>query len=108
MDYDIVIVGGGPAGYPAAIRAAQLGMRAAIIEKEEVGGICLNWGCMPTKALLHVAQKYDFVKNHAKSLGIKCNSVDLDFKGAIEYSRSVVKKLTSGVNFLLKKNLCCK
>lgn len=104
MDYDVVIVGGGPAGYPAAIRAAQLGMRAAIIEKEEVGGVCLNWGCIPTKALLHVAQKYDFVKNHAKSLGIKCGSVDLDFKGAIEYSRSVVKKLTSGVNFLLKKN----
>jgi dihydrolipoamide dehydrogenase len=102
-DYDLVILGSGPGGYVAAIRAGQLGMRTAIVERTEVGGVCLNWGCIPTKALIRNAEVVDLF-NHASEFGISADNVRFDYSKAVERSRDVVKKLTTGVSFLLDKN----
>lgn len=101
--FDLVIIGSGPGGYIAAIRAAQLGMKTAIIEKEHLGGVCLNWGCIPTKALLKAAEVYHLVKS-CETFGIKCDNISFDFKEVIQRSRKVAEKLSQGVNSLLKKH----
>ncbi|MEP7165976.1 MAG: dihydrolipoyl dehydrogenase [Ferruginibacter sp.] len=103
MAYDLIVLGSGPGGYPAAIRASQLGKKVAIIEKESLGGICLNWGCIPTKALLKSAQVYEYAK-HAESYGIKVSNPSADFPGVIKRSRGVADKMSKGVQFLMKKN----
>ncbi len=102
MAYDVVVLGSGPGGYPAAIRASQLGKKVAIIEKESLGGICLNWGCIPTKALLKSAQVYEYVK-HADQYGIQASGSQ-DFGKVISRSRGVADKMNKGVTFLMKKN----
>ena len=102
-DYDLVVLGAGPGGYVAAIRAAQLGMRAAVVEREAVGGVCLNWGCIPTKSLLRNAEVLNLIK-HAEEFGISFDNLRYDFGVAIDRSRKVVDRLTSGVELLLKKN----
>ena len=101
--FDIAVVGGGPGGYVAAIRAAQLGMKTALVEAEHLGGICLNWGCIPTKALLRSAEVYGLI-NHAEDFGIKVNGAEIDFKKIIARSRGVASQLSKGVQHLLKKN----
>ncbi|MFT7420079.1 MAG: dihydrolipoamide dehydrogenase [Algoriphagus sp.] len=101
--YDIVILGSGPGGYPAAIRASQLGMKVAIIEKENLGGICLNWGCIPTKALLKSAQVFNYIK-HAADYGITVGNANADFNAVIDRSRDVANGMSKGVQFLMKKN----
>lgn len=103
MAYDLLIVGSGPGGYVAAIRASQLNMKVGIIEKESLGGICLNWGCIPTKTLLKSAQVYDYVK-HAKEYGINVTDSSIDFEGMIKRSRGAADNMSKGVNFLMKKN----
>ncbi len=103
MAYDVVVLGSGPGGYPAAIRASQLGLKVAIIEKESLGGVCLNWGCIPTKALLKSANVYDYLK-HASEYGITATGVDKDFGGVIKRSRGVADKMSKGVQFLMRKN----
>jgi len=103
MKYDLIVIGSGPGGYPSAIRAAQLGMSVAIIEKESLGGVCLNWGCIPTKALLKSAQVFDYI-NHAEDYGIKVGSAKADFGGMVGRSRGVAEGMSKGVNFLMKKN----
>ena len=102
MAYDVVVIGSGPGGYVAAIRSAQLGFKTAIIEKESLGGICLNWGCIPTKALLKTAQVYDDIK-HAKDFGIEASGT-INFGAVIKRSRAVADKMSKGVQFLMKKN----
>jgi dihydrolipoamide dehydrogenase len=102
MSYDVLVLGSGPGGYPAAIRASQLGKKVAIIEKEALGGICLNWGCIPTKALLKSAQVYEYLK-HAQSYGIKATG-EHDFEAVVKRSRGVADKMSKGVTFLMKKN----
>jgi dihydrolipoamide dehydrogenase len=103
-DYDVIVVGAGPGGYVAAIRAAQLGMKTAIVEREHLGGICLNWGCIPTKALLHSAKVLDTIK-HAEEFGIKgVAGATPDITTIIDRSRAVSGHLTTGIGFLLKKN----
>lgn len=101
--FDIVVIGGGPGGYVAAIRASQLGFKTALIEKDRVGGICLNWGCIPTKALLKSAELYNLMKR-ADEFGLKLENLAFDFKKIIQRSRQVAERLTRGVEFLLKKN----
>jgi dihydrolipoamide dehydrogenase len=101
--FDLVVVGGGPGGYVAAIRAAQLGMKAAVIEANHLGGICLNWGCIPTKALLRTSEIYHYMKN-AEDYGLKADNVSFDLKKVVERSRGVANQLNQGVGFLLKKN----
>jgi dihydrolipoamide dehydrogenase len=103
MAYDILVLGSGPGGYPAAIRASQLGFKVAIIEKESLGGVCLNWGCIPTKALLKSAQVYDYLK-HSADYGIKAGNVEHDFSAVVKRSRGVADKMSKGVQFLMKKN----
>ena len=103
MAYDVIVLGSGPGGYPAAIRASQLGKKVAIIEKESLGGVCLNWGCIPTKALLKSAQVYEYAK-HAADYGIKLDNPSTDFSGVIKRSRGVADKMSKGVQFLMKKN----
>ena len=103
MNYDVIVVGSGPGGYVTAIRASQLGLKTAVIEKESLGGICLNWGCIPTKALLKSANVFDYI-NHAEDYGIKVNDYKADFNGIIKRSRSVAEKMSGGVQFLMKKN----
>lgn len=103
MNYDLIVIGSGPGGYPAAIRASQLGMKVAIVERESLGGICLNWGCIPTKALLKSAQVFDYVQ-HAEDYGIKISSAKADFSGMVSRSRGVAEGMSKGVQFLLKKN----
>jgi len=102
MAYDVVVIGSGPGGYVAAIRASQLGFKTAIIERESLGGICLNWGCIPTKALLKSAQVYEYIK-HANSFGINASG-QADFPAVIKRSRGVADKMSKGVQFLMKKN----
>jgi dihydrolipoamide dehydrogenase len=102
-DYDVVIVGGGPGGYVAAIRASQLGLKTAVIEKEHLGGICLNWGCIPTKALLRTSE-INHLLHSLESYGFKAENVTFDFKKVIERSRSVAQQLANGVRHLMKKN----
>lgn len=103
MAYDVIVLGSGPGGYPAAIRASQLGKKVAIVEKESLGGICLNWGCIPTKALLKSAQVFEYTK-HAKDYGINIADFSADFGGVIGRSRGVADKMSKGIQFLMKKN----
>ncbi len=103
MKYDIIVVGSGPGGYVAAIRASQLGKKVAIIEKESLGGICLNWGCIPTKALLKSAQVFEYI-SHAEDYGISVGKPKADFTNMVSRSRGVADGMSKGVNFLLKKN----
>ena len=93
QNYDIAILGGGPGGYVAAIKASQLGYKTVVVEKENLGGVCLNWGCIPTKALLKNAEIYDIVANKSKSFGITVENVNFDFSKTIKRSRQVSKKL---------------
>ncbi|HLI12784.1 MAG TPA: dihydrolipoyl dehydrogenase [Alphaproteobacteria bacterium] len=101
--FDLIVVGGGPGGYVAAIRAAQLGMKTAVVEREHLGGICLNWGCIPTKALLRSSEVFSLVK-HADQFGFQVNGVSFDTKKIVERSRKVAGQLSAGVKHLLKKN----
>ena len=101
--FDLIIVGSGPGGYVTAIRASQLGLKTAIVEKESLGGICLNWGCIPTKALLKSAQVFEYLKN-ATDYGINIDSVNKDFSSVISRSRKVADTMSKGVKFLMKKN----
>jgi dihydrolipoamide dehydrogenase len=101
--YDLIVIGSGPGGYPAAIRASQLGMKVAIVEKENLGGVCLNWGCIPSKALLKTANVFDYV-NHAGDYGIKIDQASIQFDKVIERSRNVANGMSKGVQFLMKKN----
>ena len=103
MNFDLIVIGSGPGGYPAAIRAAQLGKNVAIVERENLGGICLNWGCIPTKALLKSAQVFNYLK-HAGDYGINIKSGSADFKKVISRSRSVADGMSKGIQFLMKKN----
>ena len=103
MKYDIIILGSGPGGYVTAIRASQLGFKVAIVERENLGGICLNWGCIPTKALLKSAQVYDYLK-HVDEYGLKAEAIDKDFGAVIKRSRNVADGMSKGVQFLMKKN----
>jgi len=102
MAYDVIVLGSGPGGYPAAIRASQLGKKVAIVERESLGGICLNWGCIPTKALLKSAQVYEYAK-HAADYGIEVSSPKQNFGNVIKRSRGVADKMNKGVQFLMKK-----
>lgn len=102
-EYDIIIIGSGPGGYVTAIRSSQLGFKTAIVEKESLGGVCLNWGCIPTKALLKSAQVFDYLK-HAEDYGLKIKEYDKDFKSVINRSREVAAGMSKGVQFLMKKN----
>jgi dihydrolipoamide dehydrogenase len=101
--YDLIIIGGGPGGYVAAIRAAQLGMRVAVVEKEALGGVCLNWGCIPTKALLKSAQVFEYIK-HADAYGIKVQDATPDFASMVKRSREVAGTMSKGIGFLFKKH----
>lgn len=103
MNYDVLVLGSGPGGYVAAIRASQLGLKVAVIEKAEIGGICLNWGCIPTKALLKSASVFESMV-HAESYGLKSQSIEVDFSAVVERSRGVAEKMSKGVQFLMKKN----
>ncbi len=102
-NFDIVVVGGGPGGYVAAIRAAQLGLKTAVVEREHMGGVCLNWGCIPTKALLRTSEVYSLIK-HADSFGLSVKDVSFDAKKIVERSRKVANQLSGGVSMLMKKN----
>ena len=103
MNYDLIVIGSGPGGYVAAIRASQLGKKVAVVEKESIGGICLNWGCIPTKALLKSAQVFDYI-SHADQYGIKVGSASVDFGAMIGRSRDVANGMSKGINFLFRKN----
>ena len=103
MAYDVIVLGSGPGGYPAAIRASQLGLKVAIIEKESLGGVCLNWGCIPTKALLKSSQVYEYLK-HSNDYGIEASGVQHNFPAVIKRSRGVADKMSKGVQFLMRKN----
>lgn len=103
MNYDLIVVGSGPGGYVAAIRAAQLGLKTAIVERESLGGICLNWGCIPTKALLKSAQVFEYL-NHAADYGIKVTGGEADFGAIVKRSRDVADGMSKGISFLMKKN----
>ncbi|HIN39815.1 MAG TPA: dihydrolipoyl dehydrogenase, partial [Flavobacteriales bacterium] len=103
MIYDLLIIGSGPGGYVAAIRGAQLGMKVAIIERSELGGVCLNWGCIPTKALLKSAQVFNYLK-HAEDYGIKTSGAEADLQAIVKRSRDTADGMSKGVQFLLKKN----
>lgn len=102
-NFDIIVLGSGPGGYVAAIRASQLGFKTAIIEKENLGGVCLNWGCIPTKALLKSAQVFEYLL-HAADYGLKAEGVDKDFNAVVKRSRNVAEGMSKGVQFLMKKN----
>jgi dihydrolipoamide dehydrogenase len=101
--YDIIVIGAGPGGYVTAIRSAQLGFKTAIVEREHLGGICLNWGCIPTKALLRSAEVYHYI-THAKEFGLRADNPGFDAKAVVQRSRGVSKRLNDGVGFLMKKN----
>ncbi len=103
MNYDVIVIGSGPGGYVTAIRASQLGLKTAIIEKENLGGICLNWGCIPTKALLKSAQVFEYL-NHSKDYGISADNIKADFGAVIKRSRDVADGMSKGIQFLMKKN----
>src|SRR5882724_3385377 len=101
--FDIIIIGSGPGGYVTAIRAAQLGFKTAIVEKQYLGGVCLNWGCIPTKALLRSAEIYHTMR-HAKDYGLSADNVSFDPNAVVARSRGVAKRLSTGVDFLMRKN----
>ena len=101
IEYDVLVIGSGPGGYVAAIRAAQLGLKTAIVEREHLGGICLNWGCIPTKALLRSAEIYGYM-GHAEDFGLSVENFSFDMEKVIKRSRGVSGQLNGGVGFLLK------
>jgi len=103
MKYDVIVLGSGPGGYVTAIRASQLGFKVAVVEKENLGGVCLNWGCIPTKALLKSAQVFDYLK-HASDYGLTVSEFDKDFPAVIQRSRNVADGMSKGITFLMKKN----
>ena len=103
MAYDLIVIGSGPGGYPAAIRASQLGMKVAVVERENLGGICLNWGCIPTKALIKSAQVFEYIK-HAEDYGIKVGKPKVEFDKVIGRSRGVADGMSKGISFLMRKN----
>src|SRR6266478_4533229 len=103
MSYDLIVIGSGPGGYVTAIRASQLGLKTAIVEKSELGGVCLNWGCIPTKALLKSAQVFEYLK-HASDYGISVSGGTADFSAVVKRSRDVAGGMSKGVQFLMKKN----
>jgi dihydrolipoamide dehydrogenase len=104
MNFDLIIIGSGPGGYVAAIRASQLGLKTAVVEKSELGGICLNWGCIPTKALLKSAQVFNYMK-HSTDYGIQLEGdVKPDFEAIVKRSRTVAENMSKGIQFLFKKN----
>ncbi len=103
MNYDIIVIGSGPGGYVTAIRASQLGLKTAIVERESLGGICLNWGCIPTKALLKSANVFEYL-THASDYGISVKEASIDFNAIIDRSRGVANGMSNGIQFLLKKN----
>jgi dihydrolipoamide dehydrogenase len=104
MNYDVIVIGSGPGGYVTAIRAAQLGLKVAVVEKENLGGICLNWGCIPTKSLLKSAQAFEYAK-HAADYGVSIDGeVKPDFAAMIKRSRGVAEGMSKGIEFLFKKN----
>ena len=103
MNYDVIVIGSGPGGYVAAIRASQLGLKTAVVEKESLGGICLNWGCIPTKALLKSAQVFEYL-NHAADYGVTVEGGDVNFEAVVKRSRGVADGMSKGVQFLMKKN----
>src|SRR5690348_14604474 len=103
MQYDLIVIGSGPGGYVAAIRASQLGMKTAIVERAELGGICLNWGCIPTKALLKSAQVMEYI-NHSADYGVQVQGATADFGGMVKRSRGVADKMSKGIQFLMRKN----
>jgi len=102
--YDITVLGGGPGGYVAAIRASQLGFKTVLIDKDNLGGICLNWGCIPTKSLLKNAEIFDLLKNKSEEFGITADNLSFDFNKIIKRSRNISQKITSNVELLVKKN----
>ncbi len=101
--YDVVVIGGGPGGYVAAIRASQLGLKTAVIERDKLGGVCLNWGCIPTKALLRSAEVYHLMQN-ASDFGLKADGISFDIEAVVKRSRKVSERLSGGIGFLMKKN----
>ncbi|GGY38131.1 dihydrolipoyl dehydrogenase [Parvularcula lutaonensis] len=101
--FDLIVIGAGPGGYVAAIRASQLGMKTAIVEREHLGGVCLNWGCIPTKALLRTAEVYTNMK-HASAFGLKAENIGFDLDAVVQRSRKIAKQLAGGVGYLMKKN----
>src|ERR1700760_1279715 len=103
MDFDLIVIGSGPGGYVAAIRASQLGLKTAIVEKESLGGVCLNWGCIPTKALIKSAEVFEYI-NHAGEYGIKVADSEVDFDTVVKRSRTVADGMSKGVQFLMRKN----
>lgn len=103
MNYDVIVLGSGPGGYVTAIRASQLGLKTAIVEKENLGGVCLNWGCIPTKALLKSAQVFEYIK-HASDYGINVEGAEHDFDAIVDRSRGVANGMSGGIKFLMKKN----
>src|ERR1700742_2972680 len=103
QSFDLIVVGGGPGGYVAAIRGAQLGMKTAVVERENLGGICLNWGCIPTKALLR-ASEINHLLHNLDAFGFSAKEVSFDFKKVIQRSRGVANQLSGGVKHLLRKN----
>ncbi len=103
MNYDVIVLGSGPGGYVTAIRASQLGLKTAVIEKESLGGICLNWGCIPTKALLKSANVFEYI-NHASDYGIEVDKANADFSAIVKRSRNVAEGMSNGIQFLMKKN----
>src|SRR5690242_7393551 len=103
MAYDVIVIGSGPGGYVTAIRASQLGFKTAVVERESLGGICLNWGCIPTKALLKSAQVMEYAQ-HAADYGITVSDARPDFGNIIQRSRGVADKMSKGVQFLMRKN----
>ena len=104
MNYDLIVIGGGPAGYVGAIRGAQLGKKVAVVENDRAGGTCLNWGCIPTKALLKNAELYHTLAHRGEEFGLKIGSIEYDWSKVIGRSRGVSDKLNKGIEFLLKKN----
>ena len=103
MNYDVIVIGSGPGGYVAAVKAAQCGMKTAVVERENLGGICLNWGCIPTKALLKSAQVFNYI-NHSANYGVAAQPVEADIAAMVQRSRGVAETMSKGVQFLLKKN----
>ena len=103
VKYDLIVIGSGPGGYVAAIRASQLGMKVGVVEKAELGGICLNWGCIPTKALLKSAQVFDYI-SHAGDYGVDIKGATVNFEGMIKRSRDVAGSMSKGISFLFRKN----
>jgi dihydrolipoamide dehydrogenase len=101
--YDLIVIGSGPGGYVAAIRASQLGMKVGVVEKAELGGVCLNWGCIPTKALLKSAQVFEYIQ-HAQDYGIEVKGAKADFGGMVKRSRDVAAGMSKGIQFLFRKN----